>query len=82
MHASTTAPKRNYNSNLIIWFRFYHLNLKWDHSVTWCAISNTIGVNVQLYTTFNILISVQIVSTETNVIRFITATLTVQFILN
>ena len=42
-----------------------------------CAISNAICVNVQVYTTSNILMSIQIVFTRIDVIRFGTAILTV-----
>ena len=43
------------------------------------VISITIGVNVQVYTTNNILMSIQIVSTWIDFISFSTAILTVQF---
>ena len=47
-----------------------------------CAISNSIGVNLQVYTTSNILISIQIVSTGIDVIRLAIAILTTQFVIN
>ena len=40
---------------------------------------NAIGVNVKMYTTSNILMNIQIVSTWIDIIRFVTAILTVQF---
>ena len=49
---------------------------------SWCVNSNAMGVNVQVYTTNNILMSMQIVSTWIDVIRFATTILTMQFRLN
>ena len=45
--------------------------------ICWCAVSNAMDVNVQVHTTSNILMSIQIVSTWIDVIRFATATLTI-----
>ena len=47
-----------------------------------CAIFNAMGVNVQVYTTSNILMNIQIISTGIDVIRFATAILTMQFCFN
>ena len=44
-----------------------------------CAISNVMDVNVQVYTTSNIQMSIQIVSTRIDVITFTTVILIVQF---
>ena len=43
----------------------------------WCVISNAIGVNVQVYTTSNILMSIHIVSIGIDIIIFATTTLIV-----
>ena len=40
---------------------------------------NVIGINVKMYTTSNILMNIQIVSTGIDIIRFATAILAVQF---
>ena len=47
-----------------------------------CVISIAMGVNVQVYTISNILMSIQIVSTGIDVIKLATAILTVQFCSN
>ena len=59
-----------------IWDLKPSFSLERFHAVIVCVISNVIGVNASVS---NILMSIQIVSTWINVIRFATAILTVQF---
>ena len=47
-----------------------------------CAISNAMGVNVQVYITSNILMSIQIISIGIDVIKFDRVILICNFVLN